>query len=85
MAWPALRPAEPLPDILKAHEIARNGDWENAFGIARHYVLLHPNDPIGHFLLGQCYLYGSHVQLTLASGELETALKIHERSGSMGA
>lgn len=85
MGWPVLRPASPSPDILAAHEVARNGDWDTALEISKHYVLLHPEDPVGHFLLGQCYLYGKRVQLTLASGELETALHIHERTGNLGA
>ncbi len=85
MAWPLLRPATPPPDIRQAHELARNGHWDTAFDICKDYVLMHPNDPVGHFLLGQCYLYGKRVQLTLASGELETALNIHERTGTLGA
>ena len=85
MAWPVLRPAAAPPNILVAHEIARNGDWDAALNIAKAYVLATPDDPVGHFLLGQCYLYGGKVQLTLASGELETALRIHERTGALGA
>jgi hypothetical protein len=85
MAWPVLRPAAPPPDILSAFEIARQGDWDSALAISKAYVLTHPQDPVGHFLLGQCYLYGKRVQLTLASGEFETALNIHERTGALGA
>lgn len=84
MAWPELQ-AKPAPDILTAHALAKNGDWDTAFALSRAYVLQHPEDPVGHFLLGQCYLYGTHLQFTISSGELETALSLHERTGSLGA
>jgi len=85
MALPLLYPATPAPDIREVHERAKNGDWEYATEQARRYVLLHPEDPAGHFVLGQAHLYGPQLQLTLATGVLETALRIHERTGSLGA
>jgi hypothetical protein len=84
LAWPELQ-AKPGPSILDAHQLARNGDWDTAFAMSRAYVLEHPEDPVGHFLLGQCYLYGNHLQFTISAGELETALQLHERTGSLGA
>jgi hypothetical protein len=82
---PLFRPALGPQDILAAHERAREGDWTTAFLVARAYTVQHPECPVGHFLLGQCYLYGERVQLTLASGELETALRLYERTGNLGA
>ncbi len=82
---PLLRPVAAASDILAAHEQARNGDWAGAMLAARAYAAQHPDCPVGHFLLGQCYLYGERVQLTLSSGELETALKLYERTGKLGA
>lgn len=84
-AGPAMRPALAAADILAAHEQAGKGDWSGAMVVARVYTVQNPACPVGHFLLGQCYLYGDRVQLTLASGELETALRLYERSGNLGA
>ena len=85
MGLPMLRPARPAPDIVQAYEAAKRGEWEIAAEEARRYVLAQPEDPIGHFLLGQAYLYGPRLQLTIAAGEMETALRLHERTGSLGA
>ena len=72
-------------DLVRALEQAREGQWDFAMAGTRAYLLDYPDDPFGHFLLGQCYLYGTRLQVTMASGELETALKLHERTGSLGA
>ncbi|MBI1319438.1 MAG: hypothetical protein GC168_10900 [Candidatus Hydrogenedens sp.] len=82
---PMTRGHEQPADILAAHDLAREGHWEEAMAMTRQFLLEHPEDPVGHFLLGQCYLYGPRLQFTQAAGELETALAIHDRTGSMGA
>jgi len=82
---PMTRAQAAPPDINHAHDLAREGQWDQAMQLCREYMIALPGDPVGHFLLGQCYLYGPRLQLTQAAGEFETALAIHDRTGSMGA
>ncbi len=56
-----------------------------ALPLAKEYLLRHPDDASAHYLLGACYRAVSPPQLTLADGELETALACFERTGRRGA
>lgn len=56
-----------------------------ALPLVREYLCRHPDDASAHYLLGACYRAVNPPELTLADGELETALACFQRTGRRGA
>jgi hypothetical protein len=60
----------------QAHAKAKAGDWKGAMADAKALLIDHPDSTTGHFLLGQCYLYGENTNITHAQGELRMAWEL---------
>jgi len=74
----------PEQDLLaRAEHLYLDRNYEEAIPLLKRHLLKHPNDVAGHFYLGSCYVLASEgFHLTLARGELETALALYQRSGA---
>lgn len=75
----------PGPEILRrAWDLGEEYHWEEAGGLARSYLLSHPGNAPAHFLLGRSFLHGAPPRLTLAEGELRTALRCFRDNRDLG-
>ncbi|HPO12097.1 MAG TPA: hypothetical protein PLI09_01525 [Candidatus Hydrogenedentes bacterium] len=60
--------------LKQAFALGEKYQWQEAMPLVKQFLLSHPDDPAGHFLLGRCYLHNASPHLVLAKGEFETAL-----------
>jgi tetratricopeptide (TPR) repeat protein len=74
----------PEQDLLgQAEHSYLEGNYEEAIPLLKRHLSSNPNDVAGHFYLGSCYVLASEsFHLTIARGELETALALYQRSGA---
>jgi tetratricopeptide (TPR) repeat protein len=70
--------------IAQAHALGAQWRWEEAQPLVKAYLIQHPEDPSGHFLLGRTYLHQQPPYLTMAEGEFETALALFRKRGDCG-
>jgi tetratricopeptide (TPR) repeat protein len=66
-----------------AERVYLAGRYDEAVPLLKEYLLRHPDDAGAHFYLGSSYLLQDDPWLTLAEGEIETALALFERSGKV--
>jgi len=76
----------PAPEgglLEQAEQFYLDGQYDAAIPLLKRHLLAYPDDVAGHFYLGSSYTLASEgFHLTLARGELETALAQYHRSGA---
>lgn len=70
--------------LKQAYALGEKYQWHEAMPLVKQYLLSHPEDPAGHFLLGRCYLHNAVPHLVMAKGEFETALARLQPSQEQG-
>ena len=68
----------------RIHAMLLEERWSEALPLAKRYVNAHPEDPSGHLLLGQAYLYASPPYHTVAVGEFQVALGLERATHDVG-
>jgi len=70
--------------LLDSYRLGQQHRWNQALPHVKAYLIEHPDDAAGHYLLGQCYLHVPAPHLTIANGELQTALNCFQRTRDLG-
>ena len=68
----------------RIHAMLLEERWSEALPLAKRYVNAHPEDPSGHLLLGQAYLYAPPPHHTVAVGEFQVALGLERTAHDVG-
>lgn len=72
-------------DLLRqAQELGKQQRWADARPLIKDYLLDHPRDVAGHYLLGQSYLHVPDDFEIPGRGELLAAFRLFERTGNLG-
>ncbi len=82
--WGGCRGSGAADALAQAYALGEKYHWQEAMPLVKGYLLAHPEDPAGHFLLGRCYLHNPVPYLMVARGELETALFHLQQAPSPG-
>ncbi|MBI2426121.1 MAG: hypothetical protein HYV27_25080 [Candidatus Hydrogenedentes bacterium] len=91
LAAVCLAACEPAPDespaqrLIAAYQMGQEYEWDAARAYAKAYLQVFPEDASGHFLLGQSYLRIPVPNLTMAEGEIMTAIRLFDAHGQVGA
>lgn len=77
---------KPVPDtvLAQARQWGDEYKWEDARPLIKSYLIDHPDDVSGHFLLGRSYMGIARPYLTQAIGELRMAEELARAGGSLG-
>lgn len=70
----------------QAYNRGQTDEWPEARALVKRYLVKHPDSAAGHLIYGRSYLRvpEAGLNLTIAHGELETALALFEASRDLG-
>ncbi|MBI2435558.1 MAG: hypothetical protein HYV26_22110 [Candidatus Hydrogenedentes bacterium] len=70
--------------LRQAKKLGDERRWDEARVLIVDYLLDHPNDVAGHFLLGQSYVHVPQDYEVVGRGELLVAYTLYQKSGQLG-